>query len=51
MTNMTTEGIPSLAQCLRDGEFITAPGVFDLVSARDVASLVAECPEIARSRH
>ena len=34
MTTMTTEGIPSLAQCLRDGEFITAPGVFDLVSAR-----------------
>ena len=34
MTNMTTDGIPSLAQCLRDGEFVTAPGVFDLVSAR-----------------
>ncbi len=31
---MTTGSIPSLAQCLRDGEFIAAPGVFDLVSAR-----------------
>ncbi len=31
---MTAENVPSLARRLRDGEFITAPGVFDLVSAR-----------------
>ena len=31
---MTTTSDNSVAQCLRDGEFVTAPGVFDLVSAR-----------------
>ena len=34
MTTTTSHNIPSLAQRLRDDEFVTAPGVYDLVSAR-----------------
>ncbi len=34
MTTTTSHKIPSLAQRLRDDEFVTAPGVYDLVSAR-----------------
>ena len=29
-----TETKKSIAQCLRDGEFVLAPGIFDLISAR-----------------
>jgi len=34
MTTTISHDIPSLAQRLRDDEFVTAPGVYDLVSAR-----------------
>ena len=34
MTDMTAAARPSLAQRLREGAFVTAPGVFDMISAR-----------------
>ena len=34
-----TETKKSIAQCLRDGEFVLAPGIFDMISARMADSL------------
>ena len=34
-----TELKKSIAQCLRDGEFVLAPGIFDMISARMADSL------------
>ena len=34
-----TDAKKYIAQCLRDGEFVLAPGIFDLISARMADSL------------
>ncbi len=34
-----TDAKKSIAQCLRDGEFVLAPGIFDMISARMADSL------------